>query len=531
VDRLTAGTRWTRLAARFRHHLCAVGILYLVPIGIAVAFYVLVSVWLGLFGDSFGIDRLIALQRLFENVSQFFSDTLQLDESRIFLALVGIYLIGCLLLTRRDSRIADRSPASLPVRSRRLRLWLVSGLHRAAEGYCRYSNPIAAGLAVLASFTFFGLHLGAPSHDLQLRLKTAQQGYAEVAARTEAALSQRITFVLFHQALDALPADYRDALRLPDQIAAAAADTRAYTAEVRRKYGIADPAVETVVHTEQVRQATADRLKTVLVVPGGPDTKPAGDLPNGQLGAARSIVADQPPDPGVELVSEGRRKVVLQVQKLVSERLVSVVKPLVDAFPVLGPVLGVLTEAVDETAQEKLDEAYQQVVREVVRNPREFTGTVQRGADRIAAHTDVAKLAAQARPAAEQQAGKLRRTLAALTNGKARLERRVADKLRRDAAQRQHDAQRRERAQVEALAGRLVSSDQGTQIDAGNELINLSDEHFVEEVIDRVLTTMRTSTGQVRVNAARIIGELGPYEPQYIPPPVVREAKAICGCH
>jgi hypothetical protein len=532
VARSAKATGRSRLAARLRHHLCAVGILYLVPIGVALTFYVLLSVWLGLFGDRFGTGRLIALQRWFENVSRFFSDTLQLDESRIFLALVGTYLIGCLLLVRRDRRGAAAASASRP---RRIRLLLVSGLHRLADGYCRYSNPIAAGLATLASFTFFGLQLGPPSHDLQLRIKTTQQGYAEVASRTQAALSERVVFVLYHEILDSFPQDYRDAFQLlRPQIDRAAADSQEYAAEVRRKYGFTDPAVDAVVRGERARQAKVNRLETVLTVPDTPAAGPPGDLPNGQIDAARTVVSGQSSDPGIELVSAGKRKVVLQVEKLVSERLASLLKPVADAFPILSPAFQVLIEAVDETAQEQLGQAYDQVVRQVIQNPHEFTGAVQQHAEAIAAHAHVAVLAARARPAAEQQARKLQQTLAALAGGKGRLERRVADKLRRDQERAERASaereRRAERALVSRLAGKLVSSDTDTQIAGANELINLPDEHIKEEVINRVLTTMRTSGGQTRVNAARIIGALGSYEPRYIPPAVVREAKSICGC-
>src|SRR5690349_20698851 len=49
-----------------RYHLCAVGILYLVPIGVAATFYCLLAASLRVFGDSVGVGRLGAQQRAFE---------------------------------------------------------------------------------------------------------------------------------------------------------------------------------------------------------------------------------------------------------------------------------------------------------------------------------------------------------------------------------------------------------------------------------------------------------------------------------
>jgi len=43
-------------------------------------------------------------------------------------------------------------------------------------------------------------------------------------------------------------------------------------------------------------------------------------------------------------------------------------------------------------------------------------------------------------------------------------------------------------------------------------------------------STARATAGGKSESTPRIIGALGPYEPQHIPAAVVREAKSICGC-
>lgn len=62
---ITASAR-QRKARGFRYDLCAFGVLYLVPIGVAIALQVLLAVYLGLFSGSLGVEKLIALQRAFE---------------------------------------------------------------------------------------------------------------------------------------------------------------------------------------------------------------------------------------------------------------------------------------------------------------------------------------------------------------------------------------------------------------------------------------------------------------------------------
>lgn len=94
------GLDHVRDGADLRYHLCALGVLYLVPIGVATTFYCLLAAWVESFGGTASTDRLIALQRAFEETSSFFSDNLKLSESVVLGVLVGVHLLTCLLLAR-----------------------------------------------------------------------------------------------------------------------------------------------------------------------------------------------------------------------------------------------------------------------------------------------------------------------------------------------------------------------------------------------------------------------------------------------
>ncbi|RKF26508.1 hypothetical protein [Micromonospora globbae] len=94
------GPDHVRDGANLRYHLCALGVLYLVPIGVAATFYCLVAAWVESSGGTASTDRLIALQRAFEETSSFFSDNLKLSESVVLGVLVGVHLLTCLLLAK-----------------------------------------------------------------------------------------------------------------------------------------------------------------------------------------------------------------------------------------------------------------------------------------------------------------------------------------------------------------------------------------------------------------------------------------------
>ncbi|WP_290056273.1 hypothetical protein, partial [Amycolatopsis solani] len=138
---LVAGfRRYTRRFAGegsgLRYHLAAFGVLYLVPVGVAATAYLGLSAYLQWFADASSTGWLVSLQRFFEAVSKFFSENLKLSEFSVFAALIGVYLLTCLLAARRSDGWRGRTAA---------------GLGRTADFYTKYSGPAAAGLAARAS--------------------------------------------------------------------------------------------------------------------------------------------------------------------------------------------------------------------------------------------------------------------------------------------------------------------------------------------------------------------------------------------
>src|SRR5215470_3704239 len=166
-------------ASGLRYYLFEFGILYLVPIGAALAFYVLLGTCLSLFGGSLSIDQLIGLQRSFEGISKFFTDNLKLNELKVLGLLVLVYVTSSVIL-------ASRKPGKIGVGA-------AKGLHWLADFYTKYSGPMAAGLATLAALSLFGMQLGAPSTNIHPRIKIHREGYAEVAKTVEAKLAQQVT--------------------------------------------------------------------------------------------------------------------------------------------------------------------------------------------------------------------------------------------------------------------------------------------------------------------------------------------------
>ncbi|MEU7783309.1 hypothetical protein [Amycolatopsis sp. NPDC049159] len=392
---LVAGLR--RYTRRFadegsglRYHLAAFGVLYLVPVGVAATAYLGLSAYLQWFADTSSTGWLISLQRFFESVSRFFSENLKLSEFSVFAALIGVYLMTCLLLARRSDGWRGHTAA---------------GLGRAADFYTKYSGPAAAGFATLAALSLFGMQLGVPATDLQVKFKVAQQGYAEVTRKIEADLTQRVAGKLYGKVEASLPKVYRDALavrrtELPGLVEAA----RGSAEFAKAGYDVKLPAVDEAIGAETQRGKQVEALAPEARVDGARSREaPPGITPE-QVAAAGAVVGAGPAEPGIDLVADSRKKVTLQVEKVATERIVAVTKPITEAIPILEPLVQAFAEAADKTLQDKLSPLYDRLAEIALRSPRDFAAAVESEATTLVDHTDVSRPVAAAAPRAEEAA-------------------------------------------------------------------------------------------------------------------------------
>ena len=482
-----------------RYNLAAFAVLYMIPIGIAVAFHVLLSAYLSVAEDSLSIGRLMAMQRGFAKVSAFFSDNLKLSELKVFAVLVVLYLLSCLLLSRRRQRDMDGDGGSS------IRVRVVGILHRLVNGYTRCSGPIAAGLATLAAFTFFGMHLGEPSKDLELRIKITQEGYADLAQRTEAELAGQVATKLYAKVKDSFPPSYRDALQLQAQV-----DQVALAIGARPEYRVSDPIAARVLREEAARAKRVDELNADPHA-ANPDRRDAPESTAGrQVDAAREALGARSGGRRIELLREGGKQVLLQVEKLVSEQLTKLIKPLTEAVPILEPLLQTFVEAVDKTFQDKMAAAYDRTVNTAMHDPDDLAAAIDREAETIVAATDVKPLVDRAAPRAQQKAERLRRALSVLRAGAADVERQA----------------RVDHRAADRLISRLASQNANIRVQASRQLIDMG-RRLSGPNVDRLLDMMRSKAVAAR-HAAYVVEKV---ESPHVLLEQRAEAKRIsCGC-
>jgi hypothetical protein len=405
-----------------RYNLSAFGVLYLVPIGVAATCYLLLAAYVRLFAGSVSVGTLVSLQRFFEAVSGFFSNNLKLSELSVFGVLIGVYLLTCVLLVRRRGTTGS---------GRRFRV--ASALGAGTERYTRYSGPVSAGLATLAAFSLFGMQAGTPATDLQLRLKVAQQGYAEVTHRIEADLSQRVASGLYAKVEAGFPQSYRDALTEPARIDDLVDSLRDQAATAKSTHGVSVPSVDRAVETGTAQRQRLDAAPSDLRVESPEQVAMPADVTPDQVEAARQAVrsdsSDSSDGKGVELVNDGHKKVTLQVEKVISEQILALTAPLTRAVPILDPLLQAFAEVADKTVQDRIGQAYDRMVELVMRNPRAVEAALGREAKSVVDHTDVRLAVHHATALAQRLTDSLAVTLASLRGGNTLIEQKVTATL------------------------------------------------------------------------------------------------------
>ncbi|SEF79606.1 hypothetical protein SAMN05444920_101686 [Nonomuraea solani] len=387
----------------FRYNLAAHGVLYLIPIGVAVTFSVVLPWWVPRNADGMDVSRLIALQRLFEQVSTFFSGQLKLSEPKVLGVLAAVYLASVLLASRRGR--------------------LVGGLHRVADLYTKYSGPAAAGLATLAAFTFFGMRAGDPAHELRLKVKVTQEGYAEVAKRVEAELSARVVSGLYAKVRARFPAPYQRAIAELPQVGELAASVRQEADSARGVYGVTEPAVERALRAARTGEGGAAEWRVESMAE--PAAPPDGITPEQVEAARRGLAGTSADTRAIELVDDGHKKVTLQLEKVVSERIMALTKSLSQAVPMLEPLMAAFADATDKTVQDRMGLVYDRVMATAQRRPGDLPAVIDREVRAVVAAADVAAAVERATPRAEEQAGRHRKLLATLKKGEYLIDRRV----------------------------------------------------------------------------------------------------------
>lgn len=514
VDRFDPAVPW-RFWSVFRDTLASTAMLYLAPIGAVIAFYLAVAAVLRFVDGILTIHQLETAQQALSTVSGFVT-WIKLKEGPMLLALVGVWLLTCLLLARRGRGTTHASgPGG---RLRRMRYGLARALNRTAGAYARYSGPVAATLVTLASFTFL---TKVPSNlDTQLRLQavTSTKNYTYAAEKIEADLTAQVVSQLYTQIKNATPADYQQALTVP--LSAQVARTRQQADRLVVPLQESNQAAAQRLAIEESRLQNVQNLPDQSVVDDARGSDPVDvphDLTVGQAAAARGQAESDQSDDRVEIINDSGKEVLLHLEKVASEQGWTSLKNLVSSrFPLAAPMIDALAEACDEQLQATLRGKIPALVKQLTNKASDIKSSIAATAKDIVATVDVSNLVRDHATDASHLAAGQQVTLAYLKGLEDQL------KLRADIVQ-----------------GLTMSANDAQFKSNIDRVLGSSDQSLQTGVVDDLRRTMQApdSTDQnantIRSNAAvaiHTLGTLGENKLRMITKDDIQIALPLCKC-
>lgn len=392
---------------------------FLVPLSIALAFYVGLWAVISLGWERLSLQSLISLEGALATIHSYLANV-KLSEFVVLLGFVAIYLLGLPLLPWRK-----QEPGVKP----ETREKLYAGFGQ----FHKWTKRLYTLFVLLCSFTLLGTQLGAPSDELKLRIKLTRDGYADLQQQAQEAVAEEVAGQLHDKVQQSFPPAYHEALKLPEKIGAQANTLRDYYAGAQREHQIKSSKAETVLAAIATRNKTVAGLPTegrsapaTGAAPAKVDTPEQRQVSYRQINQAKTALENYRQKAGNKMLTflnteEGKRLAV-QAPKAISDLLKSeLVRSLIKAYPIAEPMVDVLADTIDEKVQAKVEKAVDNATRSLVQNPERAEAAVKSEAAAVADQTPVKQPPAAAEKAA--QAGRqLQQELASVEAARAEVE-------------------------------------------------------------------------------------------------------------
>lgn len=411
-----------RFWPKFRVAVARAALLYLVPVAMAVAFYLCVALAISSIRGVLTVRQLVSVQHALSAVSEFWDKWIKLGDGPLFLVLFGAWLLTCLLLVRRGN------PRSIRPGGKDGRIWRIrvaEALNRIVEVHGRYSGSAAVTLATLASFTFLSSIAAPLGTQLRLQAVNNTRDYKYAVQKVTTDLDTQVISLLYEKIQAMMPASYRHVLsEVPFQ--EKVDSIREQRSLLPLPLSQSDPDAVRVLAAEKARTRRLQNLpdQSVIDAPRSQDPVDApGGVTAGQAAAARDWARSDPAEDHIELASDSGKEVVLQAGTVMSGPFWGKVRELVkDRFPLAEPMVDALSEVVGDKLQETVYEQVAPIVRQVMDRVGNVQARISSSAQDIVANVNITKLVRGHTADAVRLAARRRGMLVRLANAADRLE-------------------------------------------------------------------------------------------------------------
>ncbi len=354
------------------YHFYTLTLEFLVPLVAIVFFYSALAAFVSRSGDSASLAYLIQLETTLTQVKSYLT-ILKLDAVQILGVLAFLYLLGLLGLSSSSSK----------------------GFFSFLKGYRIWTRRIFVPLVILSSLTLFGTQLGEPTNDLQLRIKTIRDGYADVRQEIKELVDHDTGSLLYSNAKDSLPPSYLGALAMSDEIAdeidALDSDYEAAKAE----YGLNIPEIQAIIASSAGRREAESKQTHTIKLVAGSGLSSRGRAEQADKITYRKLINMKRTVSSLKrglsskkislLSTEGGSELLFQVPRvLTGEFKKALFQSWIDSYPILEPLVDVLKGTVNKKIESEAEVATDRVLNLAIKDPSKTEALIEQEARKIA---------------------------------------------------------------------------------------------------------------------------------------------------
>lgn len=342
---------------------------FFIPFILVVTFYLALLVIVSANMDSASLDRLIWMEEKF-SIAKSWVSWLKLSAVGVVIGFAVLFLIGL------------------------LRIPFEKQLSKGYDWFLKITKWAYILVVLLCSFTLLGTQSGETTTNLQVRIMTIRQGYADLCKQAQAALSGETAAKLYDKARSSLPPNYIAALELPDKIEGQATAFRDFYQTTQREYGIRNGKAESVLVLASSRNKAVSGLQNEYDVSGEakelefaePNPK---QLSYQKLEKSRASLEQYQQSRSSKVITflraESGKNLTMKLPKILTSKLKSqFFSSWIESRPILGPLIDVFVGTFDSEIEEQIGKAVDKVVGTAIEKPDNIQKEVEEQSSKIA---------------------------------------------------------------------------------------------------------------------------------------------------
>ncbi len=456
---------------QIRYHFLTSSLEFLIPFSLVMLTYATLIYIVNNYWQSISLQSLIELESYIENIRSY--TRWKLSKEMVLFLFIGIYSLGLLRI--------------IPLKKRKK-------LYSGTDTIYRWTKRLYIIFVLLCSFSILGTQLGEPSNQLNLRIKTVREGYADIQNQVKSSLSNEIIPNIYTKSFNDITEKYQSALELPTKIHSEANNLNDQYLIAQNKYSIESNTAESQLNSFRIRQRTVSSIDTTIKIHSelrGSNKKISVSNPKEinyyKISKAKEAInryAKKQRLNSIKLIkTEDGKRLTIQGAKVITNAMKSsLFSSWIKTYPILEPVFNVFIQTVDKTVTSKIEKLSISATDSIVKNPQKTQSILNAGSSKIVNNTKI-NISASSIDMLKQHEAKMLGQLSSIQKAKTEINTSIT--------QAEELIKQNENKKIEKLISQLQSPDKSTRTNAARK-ISKKGQYISQKKVDRLLSIMRS---------------------------------------